>query len=251
MVAVAQQFKRMWFSFKHIRRPFRRLTHQGFALAHCRLQPPTLPIKNTQSHLGSMNTTAHHRAKRGTHPVGPIHLAQLHPANHQSRHHLARALDNRILRRVHVQSAHPAELVNGPHGFETLGRKGARGSVVARRGDDDRRVDSGGVHAALCVVIERDERPVGDDAGDLDAAVRHVTSDEVFDGGGVEEFDVGKGEDAGEERRGEQSGVFNHHEGRVGRGGVGHAKGVEEVLRRLAKDHRRHELSAEPRATAC
>jgi hypothetical protein len=35
-------------------------------------------------------------------------------------------------------------------------------------------------------VVHGDEGPVGDDAGDADAAVAVFAGDEVFDGGGVE-----------------------------------------------------------------
>jgi hypothetical protein len=48
-------------------------------------------------------------------------------------------------------------------------------------------------------VVHGDERPVGDDAGDAEGAVVVLARDEVFDCGGVEEFDVGEGEDFGEE----------------------------------------------------
>ena len=53
-------------------------------------------------------------------------------------------------------------------------------------GDNDGCVDGVGVHAGLVVVVHGDEGPVGDDAGDADAAVAVFAGDEVFDGGGVE-----------------------------------------------------------------
>lgn len=74
---------------------------------------------------------------------------------------------------------------------------------MAGRADHQGRVDGVGVHARLVVVVHADERPVCDDARDADCGwVRWGwggARDEVFDGGGVEEFDVGEGEDAREE----------------------------------------------------
>lgn len=72
---------------------------------------------------------------------------------------------------------------------------------MARGGDDERGVDGVGVHAGLVVVVHGDEGPVCHDAGDADGGgVRDGgggARDEVFDCGGVEELDVGEGEDLG------------------------------------------------------
>jgi len=54
-------------------------------------------------------------------------------------------------------------------------------------------------------VVHGDEGPVGDDSGDAEGAVGVGTGNEVFDGGGVEELDVGELEDLGKEGRGEES----------------------------------------------
>lgn len=76
---------------------------------------------------------------------------------------------------------------------------------MAGGGDDERGVDGVGVHAGLVVVVHGDEGPVGDDTGDADGAVGAVgAGDQVLDGGGVEELDVGEGEDLGEEGGGEE-----------------------------------------------
>jgi hypothetical protein len=73
-------------------------------------------------------------------------------------------------------------------------------------GDDDRCVDGVWVHAGLVVVVHGDECPVGDDTSNADLVrAGDGTCDEVFDGGSVEELDVGEGEDFGEESGGEQS----------------------------------------------
>lgn len=67
-------------------------------------------------------------------------------------------------------------------------------------------------------MVAGDEGPVCDDAGDADGwggwgvvggGRGEGAGDEVFDGGGVEEFDVGEGEDFGEEGGGEEGGVFD------------------------------------------
>lgn len=82
---------------------------------------------------------------------------------------------------------------------------------MARCADCEGRVDGVGVHAGLGVVVDGDEGPVCDDAGDADGGGGggEGPGDEVFDGGGVEEFDVGEGEDFGEEGGGEEGGVFD------------------------------------------
>jgi hypothetical protein len=64
--------------------------------------------------------------------------------------------------------------------------------------DDDGGVDGVRVHAGLIIVVHGYEGPVGDDAGDAEGPVGVLTRDEVFNCGGVEEFDVGEGEDFGE-----------------------------------------------------
>ncbi len=46
--------------------------------------------------------------------------------------------------------------------------------------------------------------PIRDDTGDAQGAVRVGAGDEVFDSGGIEELDVGEGEDLGEEGGGEE-----------------------------------------------
>jgi hypothetical protein len=71
-------------------------------------------------------------------------------------------------------------------------------------GDNKWRVDGVWVHATLVIVVHGDKSPVGDNASDADGAVWAGTSDEVFYCGGVEELDVGEGEDFGEEGRSEK-----------------------------------------------
>ncbi len=89
---------------------------------------------------------------------------------------------------------------------------------MAGGADGEGGVDGVGVHAGLIIVVAGDEGPVCDDAGDAEGCWGIVvggggrgkgSGDEVFDGGGVEEFDVGEGEDFGEEGGGEEGGVFD------------------------------------------
>ncbi len=61
-------------------------------------------------------------------------------------------------------------------------------------GNDDGSIDSVRIHARLVVVVHSNQSPVGDNTSDADSAVGVVAGDEIFDGGGVEELDVGEGE---------------------------------------------------------
>lgn len=193
--------------------------------------------------------------------VGPFKLTSHEPreerrrrtGHDQPRRDLARAVDDRRLGAVHVQPAHVPQLLEEAHGDEPLGGERAHGAVVARRADDDGRGDDVRVHARLRVVVERDERPVRDDARDALAAWGRVegvgADDEVLDGGGVHEDDVGEREHAGENGGCEERGVLHDDE----RPFVfeRHPELGEEAVCGLAHDHGRHELAAEPCAAAC
>jgi len=65
-------------------------------------------------------------------------------------------------------------------------------------GNDDGSVDSVGIHARLIIVVHSNEGPVCDDTGNADITVGHLAGDEILNGGGVEELNVGKGEDFGQ-----------------------------------------------------
>lgn len=69
--------------------------------------------------------------------------------------------------------------------------------------DDERRIDGVGIHARLVVVMHGDKCPVSDDAGNAQAGLSRAR-DEILDGSGVEELDVGEGQDFGEKSRGEE-----------------------------------------------
>lgn len=121
---------------------------------------------------------------------------------------------------------------------------------MARGTDDDGRIDGVGIHAALVVVVHRDERPVGHDARDADRAVRLVAArDQVLDRRGVEELHVRERDHLGEQRRREQRRVLDHHVGALVF--EGDPELGEELVGRLAHDHRAEELAAEPGAAAC
>ena len=115
-------------------------------------------------------------------------------------------------------------------------------------GDYKRGVDSVGIHAGLVVVVHGYKSPVCDDTCDADLAVRACgASDEVFDGGGVEELDVGERKDFGEEGGCEEGSVLDDHV--VSFIFVGDAKVDEEFLGGFAHYHCREELAAEPGST--
>jgi len=61
-------------------------------------------------------------------------------------------------------------------------------------------------------VVHADQGPVGDNTGNSDVSICVLASDEILNSGGVEELDVGEGEDLGEEGGGEES----LHESSVG-----------------------------------
>lgn len=75
---------------------------------------------------------------------------------------------------------------------------------MASRGNHNWGVDGVGIHAGLVVVMHRYQGPVCDYACDADgmgiSGRRSRTRNEVFDGGGIEEFDVWESEDFGEDR---------------------------------------------------
>lgn len=62
-------------------------------------------------------------------------------------------------------------------------------------------------------MVESHQSPVGDDAGHARGGSVVFADDEVFDGGGVHEDDVGHHEDAREDGRGEEGGVADDDEG--------------------------------------
>jgi len=75
---------------------------------------------------------------------------------------------------------------------------------VAGSGDHDRCINGVGVHAGLVVMVHGNESPVCNDTSNAEVSVGILACDEVFDGGGIEEFDVGETEDFGEEGGGEE-----------------------------------------------
>ena len=126
---------------------------------------------------------------------------------------------------------------------------------MPRGGDDDGRIDGIGVHAGLIIVVHSDQRPISDHARDADAAA-HLgargldvrAGDEVLDGGGVEELDVGEAQDFREEGGGEEGGVLDDDE--IAFVFVGDAQLGEEGVRRFAHYHCGEELAAQPGTAA-
>ena len=204
-------------------------------------------IPHPQRFLGSLDTTQRHGAKCRAHPVGTIPLTQLHTADNQARHNLTCALDNSVLGRSHVKTTHTLEALSDTHTDETLNAESAKGPIVAAAADDEGSVDGVGVHAGLGAVIEGDEGPVGNDAGDAESAVGLRTGDEVFDAGGIEELDVGKGEDFGHEGGGEEGGVLD--DDKVAFVVVRDTDVAEEGVGGFAHHHGGEELAAEPGTT--
>lgn len=182
-----------------------------------------------------------------THTVGSIDLGEFHATDDQAGHNLTGVLDNRVFSGVHIETTHASELLDLLHAHEALDAESTHGTIVARGGDDQRSVDGVGVHAGLVIVVHRDKSPVGDDTGDADALLGG-TGDEVLDAGGVEQLDVGKLQDLGQDGRGEQRGVLDDDV--VALVLVRDTDLAEEGISRLAHDHSREELPAQPGAAA-
>lgn len=149
--------------------------------------------------------------RRPTHSVGTVDLRELHATHDESWHDLPGAFDNRILRRLHVKATHATELLELLHADKALDREGTERAVVSGGADDERCVDGVGVHAGLIVVVHRDQSPVGNHTCDAHV-VRpgDVTAgNEILDGGGVEELDVGELQHLGQNGGGEQGRMFD------------------------------------------
>lgn len=136
--------------------------------------------------------------ERWAHPVGSIHLTQLHSSHNQPGYDFPRAFDDGVLRGIHIQSTHPTKFLDLLHAHEALDAERTKGPIVARGGNHKWGVDGVGVHARLIIVVHADEGPVGDNACNADGAVIQGSGDEVLDGGGIEELNVGKLEDLGQ-----------------------------------------------------
>jgi len=52
--------------------------------------------------------------------------------------------------------------------------------------------------------MHRNKRPVCNDTSDAEGTIGSLAGNEIFNGSCIEELDVGKGEDFGEECRGEE-----------------------------------------------
>lgn len=78
---------------------------------------------------------------------------------------------------------------------------------MSRCRHDHGRRDSVRVHATLGVMVQSHQSPVGNDAGDAGRCGMIFADDEVLDGGGVHENDVGHHEDAREDGRSEEGGM--------------------------------------------
>lgn len=123
-------------------------------------------------------------------------------------------------------------------------------TVVASGGDNQRRVDGVRVHARLVIVVHRDQGPVGDHTGDADPAVAlgRLAGDQVLNGSGVEQLDVGHLQHLGQHSRREQRSVFNNN--KVALVVERHAQLAQEDISRLAHHHGGEELASQPGSAA-
>lgn len=148
---------------------------------------------------------------RLTHAISTVDFRELHSSHDESWYDLPSALDNCILCRLHVKATHAAKLLKLLHAYKSLDREGAKGAIVSSGADDKRCIDGVGVHAGLVVVVHRHQGPVSDHTCDahITRSANVTTSDEILDGGGVEELDVGELQHLGQNGRGEQGCVLH------------------------------------------
>ena len=110
---------------------------------------------------------------------------------------------------VHVQPSHAAKLslrvIDLGH---SLSGEGAEGTVVASGGKDDVTVDGVGVHAQLGVVVERHQRPVGDDTSHSQALFV-FSGDQILDGSSIKQLDVRELEHLQHEGQHKEGGVLD------------------------------------------
>lgn len=71
--------------------------------------------------------------------------------------------------------------------------------------DHDRSIDGVWVHAGLVVVVHGNKCPVGDNSSDAKSSVGVLAGDEVLNGGGIKELDVGERKNLGQKGGSEKS----------------------------------------------
>jgi hypothetical protein len=76
------------------------------------------------------------------------------------------------------------------HADKAFDAESAEWAIMTGCADNQRCVDSVGIHAALVVMVHSDQCPVSDNSSDADLAISCRTSDEIFNGGGIEKLDV-------------------------------------------------------------
>lgn len=86
---------------------------------------PSPPSPDTHTKKDAGQGRKEKKRKQRTHAVRTVDLRQLHAADDQAGHNLARALDDGILGAQHVQPAHAAELLELLHADEPLDGEGA------------------------------------------------------------------------------------------------------------------------------
>ena len=118
---------------------------------------------------------------------------------------------------------------------------------MTRGRDDQRRVDSVGIHARLVVMMHRDQRPVRHDTRDPHPVLTRPRN-QIFDTSRVEQLDVRHLQHLRHHRRGEERSVLDDHVGALVF--IGDTDLAEEGVGGLAHDHGGEELTTEPGATA-
>lgn len=132
--------------------------------------------------------------------------------------------------------------------LESLHCKGTEGTVMSTEGAHDGSRNGGRVHARLETMRHGDECPVGDDSVDTLHSLSILLDDEILSTSSIEELDVGQLENLAQDRRSEQSSVLDDDVSSFVF--VRAIDLVEQRMCRLAYHHGRHQLTAEPAATA-
>mmetsp|Transcript_10051 Transcript_10051/g.30314 ORF Transcript_10051/g.30314 Transcript_10051/m.30314 type:complete len:228 (+) Transcript_10051:293-976(+) len=191
-----------------------------------------------------------HGTERRAHAGRAISLGQFHARKHQARNNLTRVGHNRILRLVHVQCRHARNLRQHAHACEALDRVRTHRTIVAAARDNHAGLDHIGVHARLCAMVQRHQRPVGHNAGNTLAASHGCirTHNQVLSSRGIEQLDVRHRQHLGHQRRCHQRSMLHHHIITIIL--IRHLQLVQQLMRRLADDHSGEELAAQPGAAA-
>eukprot|EP01018_Ginkgo_biloba_P021850 Gb_40595 [translate_table: standard] len=193
--------------------------------------------------MGRLLSRDHHCSEGRSHSGRAIDLCNLHAGNDHPGDNFPCETDDGILGRIHVQCLHAGNGINQSDALQALDTSGTEWPIMSTGTHHNLGLHDIGVHARLCVVIHRDQSPI-----------RHNSShsvlldDQILGRYGVEELDIGPGQDLAQDGRCEEGCVLYDHI--VLQFVVGDLKFVQEKMGRLSDHHGREQLPTEPRTSA-